>query len=48
MINAQDIKNGSCILLDGDMYFCIEFLHANPGKGNTFRRTKLKNVVDGR
>ena len=48
MINAQDIKNGTCIRLDGQLYFCVEFLHVKPGKGNTFRRTKLKNVVDGR
>ena len=48
MINAQDIKNGTCIRLDGRLYFCVEFLHVKPGKGNTFMRTKLKNVVDGR
>ena len=48
MINAQDIKNGTCIRLDNSLYFCIEFLHVKPGKGNTFMRTKLKNVVDGR
>lgn len=48
MINAQDIKNGTCIRMDGNLYFCIEFLHVKPGKGNTFMRTKLKNVVDGR
>lgn len=48
MMNAQDIKNGTCIRLDGQLYFCVEFLHVKPGKGNTFMRTKLKNVVDGR
>ena len=48
MINAQDIKNGVCIRLDNQLYFCIEFLHVKPGKGNTFMRTNLKNVVDGR
>lgn len=48
MMNAQDIKNGTCIRLDGQLYFVIEFLHVKPGKGNTFMRTKLKNVVDGR
>lgn len=48
MINAQDIKNGTAIRLDGRLYFCIEFLHVKPGKGNTFMRTKLKDVVDGR
>ncbi|MCF0204332.1 MAG: elongation factor P [Muribaculaceae bacterium] len=48
MINAQDIKNGTCIRMDNRLYFCIEFLHVKPGKGNTFMRTKLKDVVDGR
>ena len=47
MINAQDIKNGTCIRMDGKLYFCIEFLHVKPGKGNTFMRTKLKDVVNG-
>ena len=48
MINAQDIKIGTCIRMDNSLYFCIDFLHVKPGKGNTFMRTKLKNVVDGR
>lgn len=47
MINAQDIKKGTCIRMDGKLYFCIEFLHVKPGKGNTFMRTKLKDVVNG-
>ena len=47
MINAQDIKKGTCIRMDGKLYFCIDFLHVKPGKGNTFMRTKLKDVVDG-
>ena len=47
MINAQDIKNGTCIRMDGKLYFVIEFLHVKPGKGNTFMRTKLKDVVNG-
>ena len=48
MINSQDIKNGTCIRMDGRLYFVVEFLHVKPGKGNTFMRTKLKDVVDGR
>lgn len=47
MINSQDIKKGTCIRLDGKLYFCIDFLHVKPGKGNTFMRTKLKDVVSG-
>lgn len=48
MIKSQDIKIGTCIRLDGELFFCIDFLHVKPGKGNTFMRTKLKSVVDGR
>lgn len=48
MIKSQEIKNGTCIRLDGRLYFCVEFLHVKPGKGNTIMRTKLKDVVNGR
>ena len=48
MINSQDIKKGTCIRLDGKLYFCIDFLHVKPGKGNTIMRTTLKDVVSGR
>ena len=34
--------------MDGKLFFVIDFLHVKPGKGNTFMRVKLKNVVDGR
>ena len=47
MINSQDIKKGTCIRLDGKLYFCVDFLHVKPGKGNTIMRTKLKDVVNG-
>ena len=47
MINAQDIKIGTCIRMDNKLYFCIDFLHVKPGKGNTFMRVKLKDVVNG-
>lgn len=48
MINSQDIKNGTCIRIDGQIYVCVEFLHVKPGKGNTIMRTKLKSVTTGR
>ena len=31
MINAQDIKIGTAIRMDGELYFCIDFLHVKPG-----------------
>ena len=45
---SQDIKKGTCIRMDGKLYFCIDFLHVKPGKGNTIMRTTLKDVVSGR
>ena len=47
MINSQDIKKGTCIRGDGKLYFCGDFLHVKPGKGNTIMRTTLKDVVKG-
>ena len=44
MIKSQDIKKGTCIRMDGKLYFCIDFLHVKPGKGNTIMRTTLEDV----
>ena len=48
MATTADFKNGMCLDIDGNYFFIVEFLHVKPGKGNTFMRTKLKDVVDGR
>lgn len=47
MINSQEIKKGTCIRLDNQIFICIDFNHMKPGKGNTIMRTKLKNVTTG-
>ena len=47
MIKSQDIKKGTCIRMDGKLYFCIDFLHVKPGKGNTIMSVTLKDVVSG-
>jgi len=47
MINSQDVKNGTCIRMDGKLYFVVEFLHVKPGKGNTIMRVKLKDLISG-
>ncbi len=47
MINSQDIKKGTCIRMDGKLYFCIDSLHRKPGKGNTIMNVTLKDVVNG-
>ena len=48
MANTSDIKNGTCIELNGNLYFVVEFQHVKPGKGPAFVRTKLKNVKTGK
>ena len=44
---SQDVKIGSAVRLDGKIYFCIDFQHVKPGKGNTIMRIKLKDVMSG-
>ena len=48
MASTNDIKNGSVLNLEGQLWNVIEFQHVKPGKGGAFVRTKLKNVVSGK
>ena len=48
MASTQDIKNGLCIEMNGDLLSVVEFLHVKPGKGAAFVRTKLKSFKTGR
>ena len=47
MISAGDFKNGLTLEIDGNVVQIMEFQHVKPGKGATFVRTKLKNVISG-
>ncbi|MDD3453695.1 MAG: elongation factor P [Bacilli bacterium] len=47
MINVNDIKNGMTLMIEGNIYQVIEFLHVKPGKGSAFMKTKLKNLRTG-
>ena len=47
MINNNDIKNGMTVVIDGNIYLILEFLHVKPGKGPAFVRIKLKNLRTG-
>jgi elongation factor P len=47
MISSNDFRNGVTILIDGQLWTVIEFLHVKPGKGSAFVRTRLKNVRTG-
>ena len=47
MISSNDFRNGVTILIEGQLWTVIEFLHVKPGKGSAFVRTRLKNVKTG-
>ena len=46
-IEAGDFKTGLTILVDGDPWIVIEFMHVKPGKGAAILKTKLKNLKTG-
>jgi elongation factor P len=45
---TNDLKNGTVLNLDGQLWTVVEFQHVKPGKGGAFVRTKLKNVLSGK
>lgn len=48
MASTNDIKNGTVLDLDGQLWQVLWFQHHKPGKGNTVVRTKIRNVVNGK
>jgi elongation factor P len=48
MASTNDIKNGTVLSIDGQLWNVIEFQHVKPGKGGAFVRTKIKNVRTGK
>ena len=47
MIDINDIKNGMTVIVEGNLYQIVDFLHVKPGKGAAFIKTKLKNLRTG-
>ena len=47
MATTADFKNGLYLKFNEKPCMIVWFQHVKPGKGNTFMRTKLKNVVPG-
>jgi elongation factor P len=45
---TNDLKNGTVLKIDGQLWTVVEFQHVKPGKGGAFVRTKLKNVLSGK
>lgn len=47
MVDVNNIKNGMTLLIEGNIYQIVEFLHVKPGKGSAFMKTKMKNLRTG-
>ena len=47
MATTNDIKNGTVLKLEGNLWNVLEFQHVKPGKGGAFVRTKVKNLDSG-
>ena len=47
MIDINDIKNGMTVIIEGQLYQIVDFLHVKPGKGSAFMKMKLKNLRAG-
>jgi len=47
MIDINDIKKNTKVLIDGAPYTTIEFEHVKPGKGSSFTRCKMRNLKTG-
>jgi elongation factor P len=48
MYGVSDFRRGLKVQVDGTPYNVIEFQHVKPGKGNSFCRTKLRDLLTGR
>ena len=47
MYDTSDIRKGLKIEIDGEPYTVIDFQFVKPGKGNSFTRCKIRNMLNG-
>jgi len=43
-LSINEIKSGVTILVDDDVYVCLDAQHVKPGKGAAFVRARLRNM----
>ena len=43
-LSINEIKSGVTILVEGEVYMCIDAQHVKPGKGAAFVRARLRNL----
>ncbi len=46
-IEAGDFKTGLTVIVDGDPWVVIDFMHVKPGKGAAILKTKMRNLKTG-
>ncbi len=46
-ISSNDLRVGTCIEVDGNLYVVTSFQHIKPGKGGAIIKTKLKDINTG-
>ena len=46
-IEAGDFKTGLTVMVDGDPWGVVDFMHVKPGKGAAILKTKMKNLKTG-
>jgi len=47
MIDTTDIRKNVKIKIDGNPYVVVDFQFVKPGKGQSFTRVKMKNMITG-
>ena len=46
-IEAGDFRTGLTLLIDGDPWVVLDFMHVKPGKGAAILKTTMKNLRNG-
>jgi elongation factor P len=47
MIGVTEMRKGTVVELDGELWRVLEYQHHKPGRGNAIIRTKLRNLRTG-
>ena len=47
MIDVNDLRKGTCFLLEGELFKVLEYTHNKPGRGNATIRVKIANLRSG-
>jgi elongation factor P len=48
MPSPNELRKGTVIRYDGDLWVVVDFQRVSPGKGSSFVRTKVKNLKSGK